>query len=410
MPDPASRAAPCDGVVDPRFGAVREAFRRNFAEDDEVGAAVCVRVDGRTVAELWGGHADAARTRPWRRDTLVDVFSVAKPFAAVLALREAAAGRLDLDAPVARTWPAFAAAGKDGITVRTVLAHRAGLPAVRERLGREALYDWSRMCASLAAQAPWWRPDAHHGYHVNTYGFLAGELVRRASGRDFGARLREALTGPEGADFHVGLPAVEHDRVAEFLVPDRPMDAPEAWAAAFPPTGDPERDTMVWHTYFNPSGISGLGTVNTPSWREAQIPSTNAHATAPGVAALYDALLAGRALPPELLAEATRIHSDGDDRVLSRPSRFGLGFQLHAPHRPLGPNAGAFGHYGYGGSLGFADPEARVAFAYVLTRPGVRWQTSRAQRLVDAVYESLGGPVTPPEAGGPGSAPDSPTR
>jgi CubicO group peptidase (beta-lactamase class C family) len=151
---------------------------------------------------------------------------------------------------------------------------------------------------------------------------------------------------------------------------------------------------MIWHTYFNPSGLSGTGTVNTEAWRLAQIPSTNGHGTARAVAAVYDALLHGlpggeRCVGPRLLAEALRIHSDGNDRVPRRPSRFGLGFQLAQPKRPLGPNPEAFGHFGYGGSLGFADPVARIAFGYLTNRPGERWQAPRTTRLVDALYESL---------------------
>jgi CubicO group peptidase (beta-lactamase class C family) len=175
---------------------------------------------------------------------------------------------------------------------------------------------------------------------------------------------------------------------------DAPMREPDQWALVFPPTGDAERDTMVWHCYFNPSGLSGFGVVNTPEWREAVIPSTNGHSTARAVAAIYGALLGGRrASSPlvgdALVAEATTIHSDGEDAILGRPSRFGLGFQLTQPTRPLGPNPAAFGHYGYGGSLGFADPSAQLAFGYVMNRPGDRWQTPRTQALIEAVYESL---------------------
>jgi CubicO group peptidase (beta-lactamase class C family) len=163
----------------------------------------------------------------------------------------------------------------------------------------------------------------------------------------------------------------------------------EEWAVVFPPTGDAEHDLMVWHTYFNPPDGSGIGVVNSPAWRRAEIPSANAHATARGVATLYQALLDGRRVSPALRAEAARIHADGEDAVLGRPSRFGLGFQLSQPARPLGPGVGAFGHYGHGGSLGFVDPEAGVVFAYLMNRPGPRWQTPRSQNLIDAVYAAL---------------------
>jgi len=163
---------------------------------------------------------------------------------------------------------------------------------------------------------------------------------------------------------------------------------------AFPPTGDDEYDQMVWQTYFNPIGLSGTGFVNRAAWREAEIPSSNGHGTARAVASVYAAFLAGGppGIPwvgPTLRSEATLIHSDGEDQVLRRPSRFGLGFQLTQPKRPIGPNPGAFGHFGYGGSLGFADPEAGVAFAYLTNRPGERRETTRFQGLIDALYACL---------------------
>jgi CubicO group peptidase (beta-lactamase class C family) len=182
--------------------------------------------------------------------------------------------------------------------------------------------------------------------------------------------------------------------VATVVAPQTLLTKEEEWARAFPPTGDAEHDRMVWHAYFNPSGLSGIGTVNTEAWRLAAIPSTNGHGTARAVASIYATLLGGG--PPgaiwaggALRAEARAIHADGEDRVLGRPTRHGLGFQLSQPGRPLGPNPGSFGHYGYGGSLGFADPEAGVAFGYLMNRPGDRWKTPRTQRLIDAVYACL---------------------
>ena len=391
---PSPSEAPIDGDCDARFAAVREAFAANFADQDEIGAAVCVRVDGRCVVDLWGGHVDAARARPWQRDTLINAYSVGKGVLAVLVLALVEQGLVELDAPVAKLWPDFAAKGKGEVSVRTLLSHGAGLPAVRERLPENAMYDWQRMVGALAAQAPYWEPGSDHGYHVNSYGFLAGELVRRATGLDVGTALARFVTGPLDVEFHYGLPRSEHGRVASFLGPDLRFTEEWQWAKAFPPTGDDAHDRMIWHAYFNPSGISGVGTVNTAPWRLATIPSTNGHATARGVSAIYSAFLAGGPAGahwpgPALRAEATSIHADGVDRVLGRPSRFGLGFQLTQPTRPLGPNPATFGHYGYGGSLGFADPEAGVAFGYLMSRPGERWQTPRTQRLIDAVYACL---------------------
>lgn len=386
-----------DGTCDPGFEGVREEFARNLEERGELGAGFCVRVGGRTVVDLWGGHRDIARTRRWERDTLVNAWSVGKGVISMLALYLVERGELSLDEPVAERWPAFAAEGKETVTLRILLAHQAGLPSVRAPLHDDAWREWSTMCDALAGQAPWWEPGTAHGYHTNTFGFLVGELIRRATGWSPGEALQRLLAGPAGADFFWGLPAEHHARVAEVDSPGFVLRERAHWEIAFPPTGDEEHDTMVWHGYFNPPSLSGLGVMGTPEWLAAEVPSTNGHATACGVATLYDALLHGQSgsdgrpwVSPGLLREATRIHSDGDDRVLGRPSRFGLGFQLPRPERPLGPHGSAFGHYGYGGLLGMADPEADLALGFLTSRPGDRWQTPRTLALVDAVYASIG--------------------
>jgi CubicO group peptidase (beta-lactamase class C family) len=382
------------GRCDPRFAAVREAFAANFVDQEEVGAALCVRVGGVCVADLWGGHTDASRTRPWQEDTLVNAYSVGKGILAVLFLALVEQGRIDLEAKVAALWPEFAAEGKGAVSVRELLAHRAGLPAVRERLPDDALYDWERMCGALADQEPYWTPGQDHGYHVNTFGFLVGELVRRATGLPLPEALARHVTDPLDAEFYFGLPRDQHHRVAQILAPDVRLTGPEQWAQAFPPTGDREHDHMIWHAYFNPSGLAGMGTVNSAAWRLAAIPSANGHGTARTVAATFAAFLAGGPpgetwAGPGLRAEALTIHSDGEDRVLGRPSRFGLGFQLTQPARPLGPGPRSFGHYGYGGSVGFADPDADLAFGYLMNHPVDRWQTPRTKRLIEAVYACL---------------------
>jgi len=381
---------PIEGSCDPAFEAVRQAFADNFALRGEVGAAVCVVVHGRTVVDLAGGWADHDRRRAWMPTTPVNVFSVGKPLSALVALRLVAEGRLDLDAPIAGWWPEFAAAGKESVTLRQVLSHRAGLPAVRRRLPPGAMFEWDLMCSALAAQEPWWGPGSAHGYHVNTYGFLVGEVIRRVTGRSVGALVADWIAGPIGADLSIGIPADRDGEVAEFLWPDT-FVAPEE-----EPAGMSADALMVHNTYFNPSGFSGAGVVNTAGWRRAEIPSTNVHGTARGVARLYEAMAGGgavdgvRIVEQELLAAATDEVSVGEDRVLARPSRFGLGFQLTQPERPLGPNPGAFGHFGAGGSLGFGDPEAGVAFGYVMNNVGPRWQNPLNGALIDAVYESLG--------------------
>jgi CubicO group peptidase (beta-lactamase class C family) len=205
------------GVCDARFRAVREAFAGNFARHGEVGAAVAVIVDGKPVVDLWAGYANAARTRRWTRDTIVNVASATKGPTAICAHRLADRGLLDLEAPVATYWPEFAQAGKAGIPVHLLLSHRAGLPAIETPLPTEALYDWGAMTCALAAQPPWWEPGSRHGYHAFTFGWLVGEVVRRITGRSLGSYWREEVAGPLGLDCHIGLAAGHDTRVAEFI-------------------------------------------------------------------------------------------------------------------------------------------------------------------------------------------------
>jgi CubicO group peptidase (beta-lactamase class C family) len=384
------------GSCDERFAGVREALEGNFRTHDELGAAVAIALEGRLVVDVWAGWTDGGRTRRWERDTLVAVFSVGKAMAALCVLILVERGRLDLDAPVSRYWPEFATAGKAGVTVRMLLSHRAGLPAVRRVLPELGMYDWDLMTAALAAEEPWWEPGSTHGYHVNTFGYLTGELVRRVSGQRIGAFFRSEVARRVDADFHFGFGPRQDHRTAEFLLERQAsvcVDGVEEEQRVG--GGDAERNFLLGRVYLNPPGLSGLGTVNTRAWRAAEIPSANGHATARGVARIYSALACGgavdgiRLLRPETIEHAVAEASSGPDFVLGRPSRFGLGFQLTQPERPLGPSPRSFGHFGAGGSLGFADPAAGLAFAYTMNRPGPRWQNPRNRALIDAVYASM---------------------
>ncbi len=374
---------PIVGTCDPRFAGVREEFVRNFAERDELGAAVCVVVDGATVVDLAGGWADAEGSSPWGLDTLVDFYSVGKAFLALCALRLVDEGALALDEPIARVWPEFAVAGKGQATLRHALCHRAAVPAIRTPLTNEDLWDWDRMTAALAATEPWWEPGTRHAYHTNTYGHLIGEVVRRASGETVARRLA-AMAGPLGADVHVGVPAGERGRCASvvFVAPGRSGEVDTTSLV-----GD---QLMEMLSYFNPPGYSSMDVVNTPEWRTAEIPSTNGHGTARGVACMYDALLRrGVLLSAELLAEAVSPQSEGFCPILHEDVTFGLGFKPTVPRRPFGPNPHSFGHFGTGGAVGFADPDVRVAFGYVMNHVIPRWQSTRNRALIDAVYAAL---------------------
>ncbi len=375
------------GWCDPAFRAVQQEFAANFTQRGEIGAAVSVAVRGTVVAELWGGLSDPEREQPWTRDTLVNVFSVGKGVLAACLASLLGRGLLDPDARVARYWPEFGAAGKAEITIRQLLSHQAGLPALHAPQPAGRMLDWSAMTALLAAEEPWWSPGSGHGYHVNTFGFLGGELVRRITGQTPGRFLRAEIAGPLGADLHIGLAAADHVRVAEFCWP--------ASSAAAARTDSVPDNLMAMHAYFNPPDFSGTGVVNTAAWRSAEVPSANAHATAAGVARLYTALAGGgsadgvRIVDSGALAAAVEEQVYGEDLVLQRPSRFGLGFQLTHPEREFGPGPRCFGHFGAGGSVGFCDPDAGLAFGYVTNKMGPRWRNPRNRALIDASYRCL---------------------
>jgi CubicO group peptidase (beta-lactamase class C family) len=234
-PEPANdrnpgMSAPLDGRCDPRFIAVREAFAENLTHDDETGAAVCIRVDGIKVVDLWGGYADLERELPWREDTIVNAYSIGKGVLSALVLALTERGLLDLDLIVADVWPEFAAQGKDRTTLPCLLAHRGGLPAVRNRLPEGAMLDWQLMCNELASQRPYWPPGTKHGYHTNTYGYLIGEVIRRSTGMPVAEALHRHVTGPLGADFAWGISAGTAKRVAHMYSPD----AKHGMARSFP--------------------------------------------------------------------------------------------------------------------------------------------------------------------------------
>jgi CubicO group peptidase (beta-lactamase class C family) len=374
------------GTCDARFAAVREAFVENFAGRGEIGAAVAVAVEGRPVVDLWGGSADAARTRPWERDTIVHVFSTTKGLTALCAHMAADRGLLDIDAPIARYWPGFAAAGKAAVTMRHVLAHRAGLPAIRAPLPPEAIFDWDTMTRALAAEAPWWEPGTRHGYHLVTYGWLVGEVVQRVSGKTIGTFLRDEIAAPLGLDCHVGLAAAHDARTADVIPGGLPgPDDPLLRALADP-------GSMLLRAVSNPPWTPE--SVNTRAWRAAEIPAVNAHTNARAVARVYSVLAAGgslgavRLLGREALARAVEEECSGPDVVTGLPGRLALGFGLSIPEWPLGPGARSFGHPGAGG---FADPDAAVGFGYTPNRmgAGLELRDPRTIALIDAVYASL---------------------
>ena len=378
------------GDVEPRFAAVRTAFADNFARHGDVGAACAVYHRGRLVVDLWGGLADRERDHPWQRDTTALVFSSTKGMAATCVLRLVERGLLDLDAPIARYWPEFAAAGKASIPVRWALCHKAGLAAVEGTLTLEQVLAWDPVVAAIAAQAPNWEPGTQHGYHARSYGWMAGELVRRVTGRTLGRMFADEIVAPLGLDFWIGLPEAEESRVAT-LIPAPPPEDPQVRALLERFMGP---ETMLGRVLTGPSGLFAYDTRwNRREFHAAEMPSSNGIGTARAVARMY-AALAGevdgvRLLRPETIALARTPQAEGTDAVLGLPTRFGLGFML-PPTLSLAAAETAFGHPGAGGSLGFADPEAELGFGYVMNQMQLGTTGDpRSQALVEAVYASL---------------------
>ncbi|MFE2967095.1 serine hydrolase domain-containing protein [Streptomyces sp. NPDC059340] len=379
------------GHCDARFAAVRTAFEENFQGRDELGAAVTVTLDGETVVDLWGGWADAARTRPWERDTLVNVWSTSKGPTSLCAHILADRGLLDFDAPVAAYWPEFAAAGKESVLVRHLLSHRAGLAGLREPHDLAQLCDWELTVERLAAQEPWWEPGTRSGYHALTFGHLVGEVVRRVSGLRPGAFLEREVTGPLGVDFTIGLPEKEADRAAELVHP--PVASSSEQAAIFAQLAPAAVAALT-----NP--LVGATEANTAGWRAAEIPAANGHGTARAVAALYG-IFAGRGaygsrqvLSPEAAERVREGQGSCRDLVLGagfeHETEAGLGLWLSGANGSYGPNPRAFGHDGFGGSCGLADPESGLSLGYVMNRMGPHIADDpRKMALVDALYSAL---------------------
>ncbi|MBC8648021.1 beta-lactamase family protein [Pseudomonas sp. MTM4] len=377
------------GYFDLRFEAVKDAFSDLFEQTQQRGAAVCVKVGGETVVDLWAGVADNAGEQVWQSDTLVNLFSCTKTFTAVAALQLVGEGKLQLDEPIARVWPEFAANGKQAITLRQLLSHQAGLPAIRQSLPPEALYDWEAMIKALAAEAPWWTPGDGHGYAAITYGWLLGEVIRRADGREPGEAIVARTARPLELDFHLGLADAEFDRVGYLTRQKNNFGDAAAQRMLKALTGDPQ--SLTARAFTNPPSI--MNSANKPEWRRMVQPAANGHGNARALAGFYDGLLRGELLDYELLTEMTREHCIGEDRTLLSRTRFGLGCWLDQPdveNATFGTGAGAFGHPGAGGCVGFADPQRDLAFGYVTNTLGPYvLMDPRAQTLARAVNACL---------------------
>jgi CubicO group peptidase (beta-lactamase class C family) len=366
------------GFARDQYAPVRAAFAENFASGADLGAALCVTVEGETVVDLWGGFADAAAVRPWQRNTIVNVYSTTKTVTALTALLLADRGQLDFDAPVARYWPEFAANGKRGVKVSHLMSHSAGLPGWHQPMRTEDLYDWEKATTLLAAQAPDWEPGTACGYHALTQGYLIGEVVRRITGRSLGTVLRDEIAGPLHADFHIGLPASEESRVAELVAP--PAGPPPEIA----PTG------LRARVVDNP--VPKVSQVNSPAWRRAEIPAAGGTGNARSVARLHTILAnGGVADGRQFISEAgcrraLDLQISGRDLILDVPLRFGMGFAL-GDHLMPNPNTLYWG--GLGGSLTIIDLDAHATFCYVMNKMSGTIADLRGLGLAMAKWEAM---------------------
>lgn len=374
--------ASIDGRCSPAFARVRDAFTANFSERGDVGAAFAVVQDGALVVDLWGGHADKARLRPWTSDTLTNVWSTTKGVAAICFAMLVDRGKIRYDDPVARHWPEFAANGKEHVTIAQLLSHQAGLCGFTAPVTMEDIYDQTRAEALLAAQAPLWPPGAQAGYHAVTIGVLANGLFRRVEGRTLAVFVRDELAEAFGLDLLVGLPDADAHRASEIMAPPtlsstdaNPVSSRIQQAALANPVMDP-----LW--------------ANTRGWRLAPLPSVNGFANASSLAQLYGALAQGgilngkRLLGPDAIKLATTLRIEGPDAVLGVEGRWAAGF-LRNIQGIYGDNETAYGHSGWGGSFAFADPERRLGVSFVMNAMGNNLiGDPRGLALVEATLQS----------------------
>ena len=381
------------GEVAPGFERVRDAFAANFEHNGEVGAACSAYHRGEKVVDLWGGVADAETGRPWAEDSIIVVASSTKGATAICANLLVQRGELDLDAPVARYWPEFAAAGKQDIPVRHLLCHQVGLPALDEPLAIEDFLAWEPPVRALAGQRPVWEPGTTHGYHAMTYGWLVGEVVRRISGKSLGTFFADEVAGPLGLDFWIGLPASEESRVSPMIEID--LEDPE-----IEPKGERAREMLEAATdqksYLTREQTTTPLDLNSRGFRAAELPAGNGITDARSLARMYASLIGDgvdgvRLFTDETVRRASTPLAEGPDEVMGTRSRFGPGFYLYLEGGNMVQD-GAFGHGGAGGSVGFADPKADIGFGYVMNKMQmVGDDDPRTVSLTRAVHASLNG-------------------
>lgn len=371
------------GSCTPRFDAAREALQRNLDSGEELGASLVVDVDGERVVDLWGGFRDEARTEPWDEHTITNVWSTTKTVTSLAALVLVDRGELDVHAPVAEYWPEFAAGGKEDVRVRHLLAHTSGVSGLEQPATVEDLYDSDAATARYAAQAPWWAPGSASGYHAANYGHLIGELVRRITGRTLKEFVADEIAGPLGADFRIGAPEADRDRIAPVVPPP-------------PSSGRPAPGSVAAKTFSGPAMDAAFA--NTAEWRRADIGGLNGHGNARSVARILSVVARGgevdgvRLLSPRTIDLIFDEQVRGVDLVLGIPLRWGIGFALpETATLPWIPDERICFWGGWGGSMIIMDLGRRMTISYVMNRmaPGIIG-SERSAAYVRAIYDSVG--------------------
>jgi CubicO group peptidase (beta-lactamase class C family) len=377
------------GHCDTRFEKVADALADEIAKGEELGASIALDIDGELVIDIWGGHADRARTVPWGRNTIVNFFSCTKTLTALAALIAIDRGLVDAFAPVAKYWPEFADNGKQDIEVRHLLSHTSGVSGWEPPFSIEDIYDWEKATSHLARQAPWWPPGTASGYHAVNYGHPIGEVIRRATGKALKEFVRDEIAAPLGADVQIGAQDEDYGRIAELMAPP-PLELPlDAMPAEHP---------MIKTFASFPPDSNGAAIAETAAWRHADIGAANGHGNARALArALSPISLGGKAngvqvLRPDTIDLIFEEQSNGVDLVLMIPLRFGIGFGLPCPESvPAIPEGKICFWGGWGGSMAVMDPDRRATCTYVMNRmgPGTTG-TERTNRYARLIYEALG--------------------
>ena len=383
------------GEYDERFQSVVDQFVRNYHDNDEVGASLCVSHEGETVVDVWGGSVDREMTAPWEADTISIVMSCTKGAVALCAHVLASQGLLDIEAPVSQYWPEFATNGKEHATVRMMLDHSVGVPAIRGELAPDFMIHWDQVVERIAAEAPFWEPGTRNGYHLINFGWTVGELVRRVSGKSLGTFFQDAIARPLGLDFWIGLPEEHEPRVSDLISSPPPVPSPDGHVSNFMRVimSEPESATRVAMANMMSQKTTGR------DWHAAEIGGGGGITNARGLAGMYTplALGGGGVIDHATLERARRCSvATNLDATLQIATRFGLGFMLSMDNRDkydkdsaiIGDQA--FGHVGMGGSIGFADPSIGLAMGYSMNRmgPGILLN-ERGQSLVDATYAAV---------------------